>query len=367
MKNKSSFGLVLGCLLLGTVVGAILNDRPSVQAQSSKQASVVIPKELYSYRDIVKKVVPAVVSIESKMKAQRGGPSGEQTTVPMGYGSGVIIDPKGLILTNYHVVNGAESVEVRLPDGRKFAGKDIHTDRKTDVATIRINSDKPLPFLELGDSDAMEVGDRVLAVGSPFGLAGSVTHGIISAKSRNIRINQYEDFLQTDAAINPGNSGGPLINLEGKVIGINSAIKSKSGGFQGVGLAISSNLARTIMNQLEKEGVVKRAYLGVQIRDIDADLGARLRVAEGSGVVVTKIFDESPAAKGGLQVTDILTSISGKPVRDGTELSKVVAKLPVNAPVLVDLIRNGKPMQLRLVVWEQPEEFGTIEPSPKTP
>ena len=252
MKTNSRRGLALGCLLLGTVAGYFINDWRSVQAQAPAKSAVTIPKELTSYRDIVKKVVPAVVSIESRQKPRRGGPFGEQTTVPFGFGSGVLIDPKGLILTNFHVVDGADSVEVRLPDGRKFVGKDIRTDRKTDVALIRITSDKPLPALELGDSDGMEVGDRVLAVGSPFGLAGSVTHGIISAKSRNIRINQYEDFLQTDAAINPGNSGGPLISLDGKVIGINSAIKSKSGGFQGVGLAISSNLARTIMDQLLK-------------------------------------------------------------------------------------------------------------------
>src|SRR5262249_5833848 len=148
----------------------------------------------------------------------------------------------GVIVTNYHVVEGSDRVEVTLNDGRKFVTKDIKADPKTDLAVVRIESKDPLPFLELGDSDAMEMGDRVLAFGAPFGLTGSVTSGIVSAKSRALRINQYEDFLQTDAAINPGNSGGPLVNLEGKVIGINSAIKSRSGGFQGVGLAIASNM-----------------------------------------------------------------------------------------------------------------------------
>ena len=181
------------------------------------------------------------------------------------------------------------------------APTDWRGDRKTDLAIIRIESDKPLPFLQFGDSDSMEVGDRVLAIGAPFGLTGSVTHGIISAKSRNVRLNQYEDFLQTDAAINPGNSGGPLISLDGKVIGINSAIKSKSGGFQGVGLAISSNLAKTVVQQLLKEGSVKRGYLGVKIRDIDAELAAKLGVKEAGGVQITRVFDQSPAAKCGAE------------------------------------------------------------------
>src|SRR5262249_38632088 len=151
---------------------------------------------------------------------------------------------------------------------RKFTSKDIHGDPKTDLAIVRIEDAKPLPYLELGDSGAMEIGDRVLAVGAPFGLTGSVTAGIISAKGRNLNLNAYEDFLQTDAAINPGNSGGPLVNLEGKVIGITSAIKSRNGGFQGVGLAIPSDMARNIMHQLLKDGVVRRGYLGVQIKDL---------------------------------------------------------------------------------------------------
>ena len=155
----------------------------------------------------------------------------------LAFGSGFLIDPKGVILTNYHVVDGADQVIVELKDGRKFTSKDIHGDPKTDLAIVRIEDAKPLPYLELGDSGAMEIGDRVLAVGAPFGLTGSVTAGIISAKGRNLNLNAYDDFLQTDAAINPGNSGGPLVNLQGEVIGINAAIKSRNGGWQGIGLA----------------------------------------------------------------------------------------------------------------------------------
>ena len=166
----------------------------------------------------------------------------------LGFGSGFIVDPKGIVLTNFHVVNGADSVVVQLHDGRKFTSKDIHGDRRTDLAVVKLDTKgASLPFLAFGDSDAMEIGDRVLAVGAPFGLTGTVTQGIISAKGRNgLNMNMYEDFLQTDAAINPGNSGGPLVNLEGQVVGINSAIKSRSGGFQGVGLAIASNLAKNV-------------------------------------------------------------------------------------------------------------------------
>src|SRR5205823_5715105 len=191
----------------------------------------------------------------------------------IGFGSGFIVDPKGVVLTNNHVVDGATEVEVTLHDGRKFTSKDIKTDEKTDLAIVRLDTKgASLPYLELGDSASMEIGDRVLAVGAPFRLTGTVTSGIISAKGRyGLGLNKYEDFLQTDAAINPGNSGGPLVNLDGKVIGVTSAIKSRSGGFQGVGLAISSNEARKIMRRLHEHGVVRRGYLGVQIRDVEEE------------------------------------------------------------------------------------------------
>ena len=380
MKTKSHLALAFACLAVGAFAGFFLNERRQLQAQPELRPIPAIPRELTSYRDIVKQVAPAVVSIEVKVKAKQPRTNmlfndgllppettptqGPKADAPASFGSGVIVDPKGVILTNYHVLEGAESVEVRLPDGRKFTSKDWRVDRKTDLAIIRVESDKPLPSLEFGDSDSMEVGDRVLAIGAPFGLTGSVTHGIISAKSRNIRINQYEDFLQTDAAINPGNSGGPLISLEGKIIGLNSAIKSKSGGFQGVGLAISSNLAKSIVQDLLKNGTVKRGFLGVQIRDIDADLAAKYGVKEGAGVLVTRLFEQSPAAKAGLKVGDVVISIGGKPVRDSIELQKVVTGLTLNRPADILLSRDGKSLQLKLTIEEQPEYFGI--PAPKT-
>jgi len=369
MNNVARFSLAGGCLMLGLAGGFFLRDRTDLHAQPEEKPPIVVPKESTSYRDLVKAVAPAVVSIEAKVKPKRLTQNGvveeafpaqnPKIEMQIGFGSGVIIDPKGVIVTNFHVVDGAESLEIRLADGRKYVGKDWRADRKTDLAIVRIEAEKPLPYLSLGDSDQMEVGDRVLAIGAPFGLTGTVTHGIISAKSRSLRLNQYEDFLQTDAAINPGNSGGPLVGMDGRVIGINSAIKTKSGGFQGVGLAISSNLTKTIVEQLTKEGAVKRGYLGLQIRDLDAETGGRLGLKEGSGVLVTRVFDQSPAFKSGLKLNDVVITIAGKPVRDGVELQKVVSALPLNQPVDVVLNREGKSLQLRLTIEEQPDAFGT--------
>jgi serine protease Do len=346
-----------------------------------------------SYRDVVKKVLPAVVMIESKAKpaakkptAKRRGPSpSDDPRVPeefrkffeelgrgpsddsddspnpnFGLGSGFVVDPKGVILTNHHVVDGAGVVEVNFKDGTKYTTSDIKTDPKTDLAIVRIDAKTPLPYLEMGDSDAMEIGDRVLAVGAPFGLTSSVTAGIISAKGRSLRMNMYEDFLQTDAAINPGNSGGPLVNLEGKVIGINSAIKSRSGGFQGVGMAIASNLAKNIMQQLLKDGTVHRGYLGVQIKDIlDPELAKRLGVDGQGGVQVTQVFPKSPAANAGLKEGDVITGLHGKPLHEGRELSNIVAGLPLGKPVEVTVVRDGQPKTLQVTIEEQPQDFGS--------
>src|SRR5205807_2344271 len=208
------------------------------------------------------------------------------------FGSGFIIDPKGVVLTNFHVVDGADRVEISLKDGRKFFSKEIKGDRKNDLAIVRFTPGSPLPYLQLGDSDAMEIGDRVLAVGAPFGLAGSVTAGIVSAKGRDGLSPEravYEDYLQTDAAINPGNSGGPLVNMEGKVIGINTAIRTRTGGFQGVGLAITSNVAKNIVDQLTRDGVVHRGYLGIKFEPLDPAVAEELSLKDQYGVLVREV------------------------------------------------------------------------------
>jgi serine protease Do len=382
--------LVACCLVAGAVLGTLLAG--SI-LKGQVPGTAPVPKELTSYRDVVKKVLPAVVSIEArakviKAKQPRRGPAADQlpdefrrffdqpfgddeSPAPRGgFGSGFLVDPKGVILTNNHVVDGAEQVVVELRDGRKFTSKDIKTDPKTDLAIVRIEAKGPLPSLELGDSSAMEIGDRVLAVGAPFGLTGTVTSGIVSAKGRAMHLNMYEDFLQTDAAINPGNSGGPLVNLEGKVVGINSAIKSRSGGFQGIGMAVSSNLAKNVLEQLHKDGVVRRGYLGVQVKDlVDPELAARLGLKEGDvGVLVTRVFDKTPGAKAGLKDGDVIQSLAGKPVKDGHELQTITAGLPLGKPVEVVLLRDGKPLALSVTVEEQPRDYGnTRVPVRRTP
>jgi serine protease Do len=389
------WSIALTCLLIGGLAGGFVAG-PWLHGQVA--GNTAIPKEITSYRDIVKTVLPAVVSIESRFKSKpkvdkgpqrRRSPLDEQIPEEyrkffedfgrfqfetpdegprMGFGSGFLVDPKGVVLTNYHVVSGADQVEVQLQDGRKFFSRDIHGDRKTDLAIVRIEDKGQLPYLQLGDSSAMEIGDRVLAVGAPFGLTGSVTAGIISAKGRNgLNVSMYEDFLQTDAAINPGNSGGPLINMERKVIGINSAIRSRTGGFQGVGLAIASNLAKEVMQKLQNGGVVRRGYLGVKIQNLNPEVAERLGVKSKVGVVVGQVREGSPAAKGGLKDGDIITSVAGKAVKDSRELQNVVAELPLNKPTEVAVVRDGKPHTLHVTIEEQPEDFDTAALEPRRP
>jgi serine protease Do len=336
-----------------------------------------------SYREVVKRALPAVVSIEVKSVAKKPDASrrrrpenfdqlprefqqyweelerrrDQMPDESLGFGSGWIADPNGVILTNYHVVEGAEQVEVTLVDGRKYMSKQIITDKKTDVAIVRIQPRSPLPYLEFGDSDAMEIGDRVLAMGAPFGLTGSVTSGIVSAKGRNLRMNMNEDFLQTDAAINPGNSGGPLVNLDGKVIGVTAAIKSRSGGFQGVGLAIAGNLAKQAMQQLLKDGVVRRGYMGVQIKDLDPDSAAQMGLKD-TAVVTRKVFAKSPAADAGLNVGDVIVSVAGLAVKNGGDLARIVGGLVVNTSTNVVIFRDGKYYTLKMTVGDQPDDGG---------
>jgi serine protease Do len=388
------------CLAAGILAGTILGG--SYLTGQVKSPPAAIPAEMTSYRGVVQKVLPAVVSIERRFKpvSHRKSPTPRQPSPQMekffkefstpdqgcpqlpeelkklfegmpnfhfqvpetphqhGFGSGFLIDPKGVVVTNHHVVTGADEVLVELRDGRKFVSHEIKSDPKTDLAVIRIESNEPLPYLTFGDSSEMEIGDGVLAVGAPFGLTGTVTHGIISAKGRSLHLNMYEDFLQTDAAINPGNSGGPLVNLRGEVIGVNTAIKSRSGGFQGIGLAIPAKMARDVTGQLLKNGVVHRGYLGVQIKDLDPEVAARLGLDKQKGVLVAKVFDGSPAARAGVKDGDVITMLAGKPVENGRDLQSVVAGLTLNKPVTLTVLRDGERHELSVTVAEQPSEFG---------
>jgi serine protease Do len=275
------------------------------------------------------------------------------------FGSGVVIDPSGIVVTNNHVVAGGEQVEVSFKDGKRLLSKSIHTDPRTDLAVVKLNSETPLPFAELGDSDEMEIGDRVLAVGAPFGLAGSVTHGIISAKGRSLNMSLYEDYLQTDAAINPGNSGGPLVNLAGQVVGINTAIKSQTGGFQGVGMAIPSTMVREVTSQLVKEGVVRRGYLGIQMQDLTPEVAEKLKLADAKGVVVGSTQPNAPAAKGGLKEGDIIVGVAGQPIEDGKRLQRLVRTAPIGKALRFDVRRDGERVTVPVTIEAMPDDYGT--------
>jgi serine protease Do len=375
-------------VILSTALIGILAIGLSLQAQSPPPA---LRAEPLSFRDVVKSVLPAVVSIDAKASRNRldgfrandgeessdlrkffdglepKKPQGRRGDMTIGFGSGFIVDVKGIVMTNHHVVEHADSVEITLTDGRKFTSKDIKSDSRTDLAIIRFDpKGGKLTALELADSSLMEVGDRVLAIGAPFGLSGSVTSGIISAKGRDVGLNNYDDFLQTDAAINPGNSGGPLVNLDGKVIGVNSAIETSPGakGFQGVSLAISSNMATSVMVPLIKDGVVRRAYIGIRTntgpRDPDAP-------KPDMGVIVASVIAKAPADKGGIQAKDIIASINGKPIKEYRDLTKAIAGQPVGATIEIGIIRDGKPNKVKVVLEEEPKDFMNSKARPSRP
>jgi serine protease Do len=360
MSRFRRWPLAVTCLGLGLVGGIVADQRLTGQPAAPAPPA---PRELVSFSPIVKRVVPAVVSIEG---TARPVPRNNQPESEPEFGSGVIIDPTGVVLTNNHVVQGADAVEVTLAGGRKFLCRDIRRDPRSDLAIIKLPAGGPYPFLEFADSDAAEVGDRVLAVGSPFGLAGSVTHGIISGKSRNnLRLNDQEDFIQTDAAVNPGSSGGPLVDLDGRVVGLTAAIKTRSGGSQGVALAVSSKLAKVVSQQLLKDGVVRRAYLGAGVKDLEAGVAARLGVKPDAGALVARVHPNSPAAKVGLVAGDVITSLADQPVRDARAVQRIIVGLAPNQEVEVGLVRGGKPGVVKVQLEEQPADYGAALPTPK--
>ena len=277
-----------------------------------------------------------------------------------GMGSGVIVSADGYIVTNNHVVEKADDIEVSLPDKRKFKAKVIGTDPKTDVAVIKIDA-KELPILPWMDSDHLEVGELVLAVGSPFGLTQTVTMGIISAVGRaNMGIVDYEDFIQTDAAINPGNSGGALVNLHGELVGINTAIFTRTGGHMGIGFAIPSNMVRTVMDSLIKHGKVVRGWLGVSIQELTPDLAKEFGVSETSGALVADVMEDSPATKAGFERGDIITELDGKPVRDPTHLRTLIADSAPGTKVAITLLRDKRRQSLEVTLGELPQEVSAL-------
>jgi serine protease Do len=285
----------------------------------------------------------------------------------MSSGSGVIIDPAGVILTNNHVVAGDGKITVRLYDGREYVATEVKTDPNTDIAVVKIKANGSLPFATLGNSDEVRVGDWVLAIGQPFSLENTVTAGIISATGRAVGITRHDEFIQTDAAINPGNSGGPLVNLAGEVIGINTAINSTSGGYQGVGFAVPANVAKWVSSQLLKDGKVHRAYLGVGIQGIDQAMADQLGLTTPSGAVVTEVQPDSPAAKAGVQPQDVIVEFAGAKIHDPRALAALAGRTAIGSTQPLVVLRDGKRMELKVTVREQPANYGERTARPVEP
>jgi serine protease Do len=269
-----------------------------------------------------------------------------------GLGSGMIMDAHGHILTNNHVVAGANKIQVFLADGREYPGKVVGTDPKTDLAVVQIKTDQKLPHVTFGDSDKLKVGDWVVAIGAPRGLDQTVTQGIISAKHRRGILNpsSYQDYLQTDAAINPGNSGGPLLNLKGQVIGVNSAIISESGGFEGIGFAIPSNIAVHIADELIKNGKVQRGWLGVSIRDLTPALQQSMKLNISQGALIVEVVKGSPADKAGLQKNDVVTAYQGKKIRNASDLQNLVANTSIGQEITLTAVRKGESRNFKVKI-----------------
>lgn len=343
---------------------------PAGESSTAKEGMNSANRLSESFRVAARQVLPSVVTIQSILNGHQTDPLAEffgndQKPSQAALGSGVIIDPSGLILTNRHVVANGELVVVRLFDGRQFKVTNVRTDSASDLAVAEIKPDKPLPSARLGNSDLIEIGDWVLAVGNPFGLTETVTAGIISAKGRGLGISTRDQFLQTDAAINPGNSGGPLVNLRGEVIGINTAISSTTGGFQGVGFAIPMNTARWVSQQLILAGQVHRAYLGVAIQELTPELAGQLGIDPSvAGVVVSHVYENSPGSQAGLKPGDVIVDFDGQTIRSPRQLQTLVEHSTTNGRKPIGIVRGHSRQQLQVALRQQPEQYGNLAEGP---
>lgn len=381
-----TIGSVIG---IGLVSGALIWGNHSVPASyaSSAPSPTALPvaaPPATGFTEVAKQVTPAVVNITTVMteKVSDGfsvpeqlrdrmeeffgkpfGPRGRGPSDPFeprgprrGQGSGVIISSDGYILTNNHVIAKAREVNVTLPDKREFKGRIIGADPKTDLAVVKINA-TDLPAVSWGDASRLQVGEYVLAVGNPFGLNSTVTLGIVSAVGRgHMGITQYEDFIQTDAAINPGNSGGALVNTRGELVGINTAIFSQSGGYQGVGFAVSTTMAKPIYESLVKSGKVVRGYLGISIQDLNQDLAKSFNIKDSKGALISDVRDDGPAEQAGLKQGDVIIEYHGTPVEDGVALQRLVTRTSVGTKVPLKVIREGHELEMTVKIGEQPDE-----------
>ena len=344
-----------------------------------------------SFADLAGRLLPGVVNISSSQTVQARGdhPGGQGPEIPsfppgspfeqffkdfmernkrggnqpqtparrmQSLGSGFVIDPSGVVVTNNHVIDGADEITVRLQDGTELKATLVGRDERADIAVLKVNSEKPLAFVPFGDSDHSRVGDWVLAIGNPFGLGGSVTAGIVSARGRDIGQGPYDDFLQTDAAINRGNSGGPLFNMDGEVIGINTAIYSPSGGSIGIGFSIPSNLAKNVVEQLRDFGRARRGWLGVRIQGVSPEIAESFGLKEPTGALVAGVEDNGPAAKAQLRNGDIILKFNSQDVKEMKNLPRIVAETSIGKSVPVVIWRDGKEQTIQAVVGELPDD-----------
>lgn len=392
MRNYSKmlFSKISPIVLIGAVIaGIVLLVSPQQESLVNAQNESTQQLQLLgsTFRNAAKKIGPAVVFISTVQTVEGadqlsqlfgdeffrrffGAPQPRKEFKRRGLGSGCIIDHEGHILTNNHVVADADEITVTLPDKREFGATIVGIDPKSDVAIIQIEG-KDLPVATLGDSGLLDVGDWVLAVGTPYGLSQTVTAGIVSAEGRaNIGIVDYEDFIQTDAAINPGNSGGPLINLNGEVIGINTAIFSQSGGYQGIGFAIPINMAKGIMDSLIEHGRMIRGWLGVIIQPVTEEIAKSFELDTPDGVLIGDVVADGPAAQAGFQRGDIVRTFDGQAVDDPNTLRNIVAQTDVGKTVPVEIVRDGKRETIQVTIGEQPSEetarVGSAQQQPET-
>jgi len=387
---------VVATVAVAAVGAALMWSGPSLPAShassgiQSPAVAVALPiaPGANGFTEVAKAVTPAVVNITTvigdkvsdgrkipdelreRMEEFFGGPQGPG--VPRGFrgpqgpgeprghrgggqGSGVIVSPDGYVLTNNHVIEGAQEVTVTLPDKREFKGTIVGADPKTDLAVVKIDGQN-LPTVVWGDATKLQVGEYVLAIGNPFGLNSTVTLGIVSALGRGrMGITQYEDFIQTDAAINPGNSGGALVNTRGELVGINTAIFSQTGGYQGVGFAVPTSMGKPIYESLIKTGKVVRGYLGIGIQDLSQDLAKSFGIKNAKGALVSDVKEESPADQAGLKQGDVITSYQGSPVEDAVSLQRLVTRTAVGTKAPVKVVRDGREKDLTVTIGEQPD------------
>ncbi len=337
-----------------------------------------------SFADLAEKLLPAVVNIASTANVseqsltgdpqldeffkeffERNRPEGPQQETSLG--SGFVIDPDGYIVTNNHVIRGATEVTVRLQDGTELSAELIGSDEKTDLALIKVDAAVQLPYVSWGDSDAVRIGDWVIAIGNPFGLGGSVTAGIVSARQRDINAGPYDDFIQTDASINRGNSGGPMFDMEGGVIGVNTAIFSPSGGSIGIGFAIPSNQARVVIDQLREFGYTRRGWIGVRIQSVDAELAEGRGLDTTTGALVANVSPGGPAELAGIVAGDVILTFDGKSVNDMRQLPRIVAETPIGKSVEVVLWRDRGEKTVNLEVGELDEQEVAAAAEPDAP